>query len=339
MIFSYKTRQFFRRALRTLVVLALICAIGLVFFAVWLRRFVVYTPDGVRFDFHATVPVGQGIIPSKPDRLDIFVEYWQPEASLPTMPEVTQTRLNGYYVPSEMLQKNIPALREQLALLPAGTAVLLDLKSFWGYFYYGSDYGIHSDSYDISAVDALIADLAAFDLHLIARLPALRDYEYAKSHTSSGLPTSKGYLWTDESGCYWLDPTDDGTLTHLIQITKELRDMGFDEVVFKDFYVPESSKIVFRSDRKVAIEAAAATLVTACATDNFTVSFLGYRLDLSLPNGNCRLYLEGVAAVDVPDVLAQTTVADKQMQVVLIAQTNDTRYDVCGTLRPLDLAH
>ncbi len=339
MIFSYKTRQFLRRAMRALVVLTLILAIGLVLFAVWLRRFVVYTPDGVRLDFNATAPVGPGAVPSQPDRLDIFVEYWQPEESRPDEPVIVQQRLEGYYVPSEMLQKNIPALREQLALLPAGTAVLLDLKSFWGYFYYSSDFGILSDSYDIGAVDALIADLAAFDLHLIARLPALRDYEYARNHTSSGLPTSKGYLWTDDSGCYWLDPTDDGTLTQLIHITKELRDMGFDEVVFKDFYVPESNKIVFRSDRKAAVEAAAATLVTACATDNFTVSFVGYRTDLIMPSGNCRLYLEGVAAVDVQDVLAQVQVSDKRLQVVLLCQTNDTRYDVCGTLRPLDLAH
>jgi hypothetical protein len=339
MLFSYKTRQFFRRALRTLVVLALILAISLVFFAVWLRRFVVYTPDGVRIDFSATEPADRGVIPSKPDRLDIFIEYWHPEETRPDAPVIVQKRLEGYYVPSEMLQKNIPALREQLALLPAGTAVLLDLKSFWGYFYYSSDYGILSDSYDIGAVDALIADLDAFDLHLIARLPALRDYEYARNHTSSGLPTKKGYLWTDDSGCYWLDPTDDDTLFRLMNIAKELRDMGFDEVVFKDFYVPESNKIVFDADRKEAIEAAAATLVTACATDSFTVSFLGYRTDLVLPAGNCRLYLEGVAAVDVPDVLAQTQVADKRLQVVLLAQTNDTRYDVCGTLRPLDLAH
>lgn len=339
MIFSYKTRQFFRRALRTLLVLALILAISLLFFAVWLRRFVVYTPQGVRLDFNATVPVGPGAVPSRPDKLDIFIDYWQPEETRPDDPVIVQQRLEGYYVPSEMLQKNIPALREQLALLPAGTAVLLDLKSFWGYFYYSSDFGIHSDSYDIGAVDALIADLAAFDLHLIARLPALRDYEYARNHTSCGLPTSKGYLWTDDSGCYWLDPTDDGTLTHLINVAKELRDMGFDEVVFKDFYVPESNKIVFRSDRKAAIEAAAATLVAAFPSGDFTVSFVGYRTDLVLPEGNCRLYLEGVAAVDVQDVLAMTQVADKRMQVVLLCQTNDTRYDVCGTLRPLDLAH
>jgi hypothetical protein len=157
MIFSYKTRQFFRRALRMLVVLALILAISLVFFAVWLRRFVVYTPDGVRLDFNATAPVGPGAIPSRPGKLDVFIDYWQPEETLPDVPVIVQQRLEGYYVPSEMLQKNIPALREQLALLPAGTAVLLDLKSFWGYFYYGSDFGIHSDSYDIGAVDALIA--------------------------------------------------------------------------------------------------------------------------------------------------------------------------------------
>ena len=339
MLFSYKTRQFARRTLRGLLVLALILAISLVFFAVWLRRFVVYTPDGVRLDFSATMPGGQGILPSKPDKLDVFIEYWHPEESLPEGPVVVQERLNGYYVPSEMLQKNIPALREQLALLPAGTAVLMDLKSFWGYFYYSSAFGIHSESYDIAAVDALIADLDAFDLHLIARLPALRDYEYAKNHTSSGLPTKKGYLWADDSGCYWLDPTDDGTLFHLMNVAKELRDMGFDEVVFKDFYVPETNKIVFNADRKAAIEAAAATLVTACATDSFTVSFVGYRTDLILPDGNCRLYLENVAAVDVQDVLAQTQVSDKRLQVVLLCQTNDTRYDVCGTLRPMDLAH
>jgi uncharacterized lipoprotein YmbA len=87
------------------------------------------------------------------------------------------------------------------------------------------------------------------------------------------------------------------------------------------------------------VEAAAATLVTACATDHFAVSFLAYQPDLILPEGNCRLYLADVAAADVSDMLSQTVVADKLRKVVFFAQTNDTRYDVCGTLRPLELAH
>ena len=337
MIFSYRTRQFMRKLIRLLLVLVLLLAVALVCFAVWLRRFVVYTPDGVRVDLSVNRPASEGRIPSRPPRLDVNMEFLRPEESRPNIPVVPE-RLTGYYIDPELVQKDMAGLREMLAQLPAGTAVMLDVKSFWGYFFYNSDLGPASDSYNLPEMDALIAELAASQLHLIARLPALRDYEYGKNNVSSGLPTNKGYLWTDDSGCYWLDPTDDGTLTHLIQITKELRGLGFDEVVFKDFYVPESNKIVFTADRKEAVEEAAATLVAACATDSFAVSFVGYRLDLRMPEGNCRLYLENVAAADVEDVLTQVQVADKLLQVVFLAQTHDTRYDVCGTLRPLDLA-
>ena len=338
MLFSYRTRQFLRRLLSVVLAAVVVLAIALVCFAVWLRRFVVYTPDGVRLDLSIGAVGSEGKLPSRPDRVEIGLEFMEPDETLPDAP-VTQQRLAGYYVDSKMLQSDIPGLREQLAQLPAGTAVMLDVKSFWGYFFYHSQQGPGSDSYVLSEVDALIADLARSDLYLIARLPALRDYHFGLNNVPSGLPTKKGYLWTDDSGCYWLNPTDDGTLTHLIQIAKELRGLGFDEVVFKDFYVPESTKIVFNADRKEAIEAAAQTLVTACATDSFAVSFVGYTLDLKMPVGNSRLYLENVTAVDVQDALDQVTVTDKLRNVVFFAQTNDTRYDVCGTLRPLDLAH
>ena len=229
MIFSYRTRQRLRKLLQLLAVLAVLLVIALACFAVWLQRFVVYTPDGVRFDMSIGAEKPAGKVPTRPPQVDVNIEYVQPEASQPGI-TVTQTRLEGYYIDPKMVQDNIDELRAQLAALPAGTAVMLDVKSFWGYFFYSSDFGPGSESYLLPEVDALIAQLAASDLYVIARLPALRDYEYGKNNVPSGLPTNKGYLWTDESGCYWLDPTDDGTLTHLIQITKELRSLGFDEV-------------------------------------------------------------------------------------------------------------
>ena len=66
---------------------------------------------------------------------------------------------------------------------------------------------------------------------------------------------------------------------------------------------------------------------------------MAYRPDLTLPQQHCRLYLDAVAAVDVQDMLAQVLSEDKPRFVVFLAQTNDTRYNVCGTLRPLELAH
>lgn len=338
MLFSYRMRQFLRRMLTVTLVALVILAVALVCFAVWLRRFVVYTPDGVRVDLSLDAAQSEGKLPSRPNKVDIGLEFIEPEESMPEAP-VVQLRLDGYYIDPQMVQSDLAGLRQQLAQLPAGTAVMMDVKNFWGYFYYHSQQGPGSDSYVLAEVDALIAELAMSELYLIARLPALRDYYYGLNNVPCGLPTNKGYLWTDDSGCYWLDPTDDGTLTHLIQITKELRSLGFDEVVFKDFYVPESNKIVFKADRRKAIEAAAQTLVTACTTDNFAVSFVGYIPDLQLPEGNCRLYLENVTAAQVQEILGRVTVSDQLRNVVFLAQTNDTRYDVCGTLRPLELAH
>ena len=338
-MFSYRTRQLLKRLLSAAWVALILLLVALVCFAVWLRRFVVYTPDGVRLDFSIVAATDPGKLPSRPDKVEIGLEFIEPNETLPDAPATQPQRLTGYYIDPKMVQTDMAGLRAQLAQLPAGTAVMLDVKSFWGYFFYSSAQGPASDNYIQSEVDALIADLTASELYVIARLPALRDYYFGLHNVPSGLPTSKGYLWTDDSGCYWLNPKDDDTLTYLMQITRELRNLGFDEVVFKDFYVPESTKIVFKHDRKEAIEAAAQALVTAYATDSFAVSFVGYTPDLKLPDGNCRLYLENVAAVEVQDILAQVAVSDKLRNVVFFAETNDTRYDVCGTLRPLDLAH
>ena len=338
MIFSYRLRQFLRKLLSVLLALAILTAVALVCFGAWVRRFIVYTPDGAKLDFSITHSAAPSQRPSAPNKLDISIEFAE-EGTFPPEQPVEIQRLTGYYVDADMLKNDIPGLIAKLEQLPSGTAVLLDLKSYWGYFFYNTNLGPTSNSYLLDSVDALIAQIAESDLYLIGRLPALRDYEFARNNTSCGLPTSKGYLWTDENGCYWLDPTDDGTLTHLIQIAKELRNLGFDEVVFQNFYVPESNKIVFQGDRKQAIEAAAEALVTSCATEYFTVSFVGYTADLQLPAENCRLYLADVAAASVSDVLSQVCIADTARNVVFLAMTNDTRYDVCGVLRPLDLAH
>lgn len=338
MFFSYKTRLFLRRLVTVLLVAALLAAIALVCFAVWLRRFIVYTPEGAKLNLSLSAPVADAQIPTPPDRADVHIEYVSGNMEETDRPAQV-TRLDGYYIDPKMVQNDMQSLRQQLAALPAGTAVMLDVKSYWGYYFYTTSMGPGSENYILAEVDALIAELVNSELYVIARLPALRDYTFAKNNTACGLATKKGYLWADGNACYWLDPTDDGTLTYLIQTAKELRSLGFDEVVFQDFYVPESTKIVFDADRKEAVEAAAETLVTACATDSFTVSFVGYLPELKLPEGNCRLYLTGVAAAEVEDVLALVTVADRTRNVVFLAETNDTRYDVSGTLRPLELAH
>ena len=340
MIFSYRTRQWLRRLLSALLPALLVIVAVLVCWLFWLQRFVVYTPDGVHFDFNLTSPAQPGIEPQPATKGDVEIEYdtTLPNESRP--PFSAQLPPKGYYIDAELLQTDVDAVITQLQKLPAGTAVLLDVKNYWGSFFYSTTLREQASSaYNIPQMDVLLAYLASSDLYAIARLPALRDYTYALNNTECGLATGQGYLWEDSGKCYWLDPTQEGTLSFLIQVTRELRTLGFDEVVFTHFYVPESRSIVFDADRKEAIEAAAATLVCTCASEQFTVSFALEDLMVALPQQYCRLYLSGVAAADVLYVLEQVSLANPEANVVFLAEANDTRYEQGGVLRPLKLAH
>lgn len=340
MFFSYRTRQRLKSLLLSLFPALLVILAVLICWLLWVQRFLVYTPEGVHLDFDMTSPAQPGIVPQVPTKGYVDIEY---DATLPdaTQPGATQQfQVRGYYIDPLALQADVDAVIAQLQTLPAGTAVLLDVKNYWGYFFYSTTLGPQASSaYNIPKMDALFSYLASSQLYTIARLPGLRDYTYALNNTECGLATKQGYLWEDSGKCYWLDPTQEGSLSYLMQIARELRTLGFDEVVFTDFYIPEGRTLVFDGDRKAAIEAAMATLVEICGNDQFTVSFTLEDLSLNLPQEHCRVYLPGVAAADVLDVLDQLSVASTSTQVVFLAETHDTRYDRCGVLRPLSMAH
>ena len=46
-----------------------------------------------------------------------------------------------------------------------------------------------------------------------------------------------------------------------------------------------------------------------------------------------------VAAADVEQLLNQLAIEHPETELVIIAESFDTRYDVCGTLHPLSQAH
>ena len=175
---------------------------------------------------------------------------------------------------------------------------------------------------------------------MIAKLPGLRDWEFGLNNVSYGLfiPSGMG-LWMDDDGCYWLDPTSTGTMNYLTRITLELRELGFDEVVFSDFCFPQSSGYVFSGDRYEALSNAAAKLVSSCGTDSFAISFMSTDLDFPLPEGRTRLFLQGISAVDVRSIVSNIQVADPEIRVVFYVDSNDTRYDTFSVIRPLANAH
>ena len=217
MSIPYRTQQSLKRLAGTLLVILVVGAVVLGLWFLWLQRYVVYTRnDGAVLDFEMseTLPEGQVAQPQEPD-VDIEIYYNEGENKVELSTELAQ--LKGYYVLGSNLASDPNGVWEQIQALPAGTPVMLDVKSIYGMFYYSTSTGRPvSDSADIRGVDALISKLKNSDYYTIARVPALRDRDYGLNNTNEGLPVSGGYLWMDEDGCYWLNPARTAIINYLL---------------------------------------------------------------------------------------------------------------------------
>ena len=340
MSIPYRTQQNLKRLAGTLLILLLVGIVVWGMWILWLQRFVVYTrEEGAVLDFTLSEKLQTGQVavpPSEESQIEIFYNEGEDQVSLST----ELAPLKGYFVRGSVLAADPAAVWDQIQTLTPGTPVMLDVKSIYGTFYYSTATGrpLNNDA-DIRGVDQLIHNLKNSDYYTIARVPALRDREYGLNNTNEGLPVSGGYLWMDGDGCYWLNPAREAIITYLMDIAKELRELGFDEVVFEDFYFPETSQIVFNGDKTQTLEETAQTLVDACATESFALSFVSDG-SWNMPTGRSRMYREDVSdAISLMEATQNLTMEDPAAQLVFITNNLDTRFEEYSVLRPIDLAH
>lgn len=341
MSMTYKTRLGLRRFFTGLLIVGIILTIVLVCWFLWLDRFVVYYRDRAAFDFSLSkdFPAGQSAPEAvQKDPIKIVINELNPEDGTVVY---EQTSVRGYYLTLDDLKSNITGIQAQLEQLPAGTAIMLDMKNIKGLFHYTTTSGPMASDIDIAAMDSLMEYLAESDLYTIARVPAFRDRDYGLNNVPCGLPIKGGggALWIDSEGCYWLDPTNDQVVGRLIQIATELRNLGFNEVVFDEFRFPDTDRIIFSKDKTQAITDAAKMLVDASASDRFCVSFMGTDATFPLPEGHTRVYLSGVNAADIETVAEQVQTDDPTIHLLFLTDVYDTRFDKYSVLRPLNTAH
>lgn len=337
---TYRGRRRLRKLGVFLGITLAVALVALVCWFLWLGRFVVYSADGAKIRLGETPTFEHGVVALPPENPTVAVHYNEGEDKVNTSSELTQ--ISGAYATTQMLVDGVDEVDTAIQALPSGSAVMLDLKSIYGNFYYSTNIpgATQTDALELEPVDSLIQRLDKSDRYLIARVPAFRDRSFGLENTNCGLPVSGGYLWADDENCYWLNPTSSGTLSYLISIAEELRDLGFDEVVFTEFRFPSTDQIIFDSSlsRSEALAQAAKVLVSTCATEQFAVSFETDDEEFALPEGRTRLYLTDVSAAKVQSVLDQSTVPVKESQLVFITETNDTRFDVGSVIRPLSTA-
>lgn len=330
-------RRLQRLGIASLIIILVIVLVWLCW-VIWIGRYVVYSREGASINMDVPLQLSGGQIarpPAEDETIPIYIN--EGSDAINTSTELTQ--INGYYIDTDTLQNEMSTVLDVIATLPSGTAVMVELKNEWGTFFYSSNLqdATISTKLDVEAVDNLIQEINSKNLYTIAQVPAFRERNFVLKRNSSFLLNSRRqYGWEDDDKCYWLDPSSNGALNWLMSIAEELKSLGFDEVVFSEFRIPDTDEIYFSGDQAEAIKNAAATIAKECAADGFAVSFLTSDPAFPLPEGGrCRLYLENISAKDVAATAARLEVPDEKTSIVFLASTNDTRYDDYSSLRSI----
>lgn len=340
MSIPYRTRRTLNRLGIFALIVIIIGGITWICWVVWLQRYVVYVDGGAMLDFEHSANDAVGELATPPKAAEnISIYYNEGADAIDAGAELT--KLSGYYITSEMFQKDYDNISLQVERLPAGTAVMIDMKGPYGSFFYQSKLGeaLISQGTNIDQVTALVKKMKDKGFYTIARISAFRDYNFGNNHVTSGLyMLSRAGLWMDPEGYFWLDPTMATVTNWVSSIVLELRDMGFNEVLLGDFCFPDSDKYIFEGDKAEALQKAANTLMSSCSSSKFTLSFLVKDPTFPLPDGRCRMYLDGVDAMSVGAKAAQVTIDDKENRLVFLTESGDTRFDDYGVLRSMNVA-
>ena len=336
----YRTRRVINRVGIIVLALLLVGILAWLCWVVWLERYVVYSGDSATLDFSVSAQELTGEVARPPvAEANVSIYYNEGSDALNTSNEMT--KLSGYYIDIDMMQTDMDNIMTTIQRLSSDTAIMIDMKGAYGSFYYSStlEDALISASTDIDAVAKLLTAIQKKGFYTIARISSLRDYNFGLNHVTSGLyMLNRAGLWMDQ-GFYWLDPPTATTTSWITSIVLELKEMGFDEVMLADFRFPNSTEYIFNGDKPAALQEAAAKLISTCGSSDFTLSFGVDDPTFALPaDSRCRIYLEGIDAGTVETKISQVTVADPEIQVVFVAETNDTRFDNYSVLRSLSMA-
>lgn len=337
--FSYRNKQRAKTFLKALLIAigaVLLFCIGRFFYV---QRYLVYTSNGVYLDYEQDLHSDRNAS-TRVTADDFPVTILLPEDSTASSAQVSNElrQLSGCYITTSMLQ-DLPAVQEALAEYNGTPTYLFQMKSIYGYFYYDTAIpGSYTANIDITALKNMISGLSEQDgTYLIASIPAFSDPNYALAYQKQALPLASGALWMDSNGCYWLDPMEEDVQSYLVTIAEELSLMGFDEVVFTGFRMPDSEKIVYTQEytRAEAVIQAAQAIDESLEEVPIRVCFEAS--DPLVAAYSDRVYLSADSGSTVSSVVEpfQEVLTDTAAQIVFLTASRDTRFNQYGILRPL----
>ncbi len=143
-------------------------------------------------------------------------------------------------------------LENAAASLVDGNALMLEMKPRSGQLVWRSSsplavsYGLYTDTDFSNQLPSLIQTLKTQEngkeVYMVAQISCFIDEMLATRSTQYALRTATGFNYTDENGT-WLDPYNTEVRNYIIDLARELYDMGFDEVVLADVMHPVGATV------------------------------------------------------------------------------------------------
>lgn len=329
---SYRNKLLLKKLLRIALIALALALVASLIVLIYLEPYIVYDRDGAHLEM--STEASEAPSASEPSARPVVespqIIYGTGEVAIESIAE-----LGGYYITTTMLQDPQTVL-DAVKALDEPCAVMIELKSIWGNFYYSTSLtGKPKANIDITVVDELISYLKSNGFYMIASVPAFPDQAFALENLSCGLPLSNGALWMDANGTYWLDPGNETVISYLIQIARDLASLGFQEVVFSDFRFPSSNSIVYSSSKTTSqlLQEAAAELSGFFAESELTISFQTGLTDFVGASSAGRLFIPDVDGSRV-EIYTQAY-AEGPKEVVFLSSSRDTRFENQAVLRPL----
>ena len=317
---SYRNKLLLRRTLIILLIAAALAALLMLIIYVYLGRYVIYTEDGAYFSFDPPeVAAATPYDPPKPASIELVTgEPVEPGTVLgDTDVELKDTEIHGVLLDYATLRDGSTLTKVELGADGSNTLVM-EMKI------------ADAEILTTNAVRQLLSRANNQDVWTVGILSCLADSEFVESNSSAGLNISGGARFLGKKQTYFLDPANDAAIAHVVEQILQLKDMGFDEVLLDDFYMPTSSDLDYNFGNRTAADviAQAYEKVITAVDDQCRISILvtdpteGHQLQSKAE----RLYVlfnDGSTAKAYADRVGQRF-------LVFVTDSHDTRFDEYG---------
>ncbi len=240
-----------RRKRRNYAIVPFVIVLGIAVLTVVLfysmQQYAVITKEGIAVELpllneEKTVIDSEGNEVKVFDPVDVTLQFDEPDYSSVKATAGSKAQgLRAIFVPADNINKE--KLTEYANRLNTGNALVLEMKPRSGVLKWNSqatmavNYGISQENEATLQLPTLITELKAKNIYLVAQLSCCLDELLASRCTSVTLRNEYGGNYTDDYGT-WLDAYNTDLRNYIVQLTREMYDMGFDEVVLADVAHP-----------------------------------------------------------------------------------------------------